>query len=153
MERQTPVSTKSIALTLLASYLSFQRSEAYMATSYKRKAPVKDFSRIVASDSSKVGTLKVPNVGIGTISWSSESCKLTLLVIRTVHAFNESLTDLHVLMSRTLFSKQCLTWKMKSWKSLSPPPTKKIQYSLTLLKDMAHMQRLHWALVMGRQKN
>lgn len=70
--------TKSIALKLLACYLFFGGSEAYVSTNYAKttnSVAKDDVSSAIAADTTKLGNLEVPNVGVGTISWSSDKCK------------------------------------------------------------------------------
>ena len=41
-----------------------------------RKEQKDNINPIIHEDTTEIGTLRVPNVGIGTISWSSTGCKL-----------------------------------------------------------------------------
>ena len=115
---------ESIVLTLLASYLSFKESEAYVSTNYAKNTKsslVKDdVSSAIASDTTKLGNLEVPNVGVGTISWSSEKCKSKHVVAACWGSRSPAFTTHHSLFWFILCfatKLQCFPWKTKNWKS------------------------------------
>jgi hypothetical protein len=58
------------SMILLVGLLTQEKSEAYVLS------PTNSVNTPTAApDTNKIGTLEVPNVGIGTISWSSDDRK------------------------------------------------------------------------------
>lgn len=125
---------------LKATATETRKSACGMTMFLEGSKPTKD--RLSAKDQTSLGTLTIPQVGIGTISWSSDSSKFH----ETYHdsppnPYLPSSSDALFFLLQSLNSK---TWNFSL--SLTPPALPTLRFSIRP-NGMVVTSRLRWAWV------
>ena len=106
----TRIGSKTTALLLLSAAL-LEHASAYVSPAPTIVTPPVDLHEksISVDDTTTLGSLEVPSLGIGTIAWSSDKCKSVFAPMLLILVNNDSLRSTSLLQSFLLKIKSSKT--------------------------------------------